>query len=115
MELWLILTIVGVCLLLITLTLLVIIFNKKKKNNVVSEYPELIEALGNKENIISSSFKGSRVNIEVKDKKLVDKEKLKQGVVDTVVISSKKVTIVVGNDLSDKISDYLNKIVDIQE
>jgi len=115
MELWIILTIIGVCLLLIILTLLVIIFNKNKKNNIVSEYPELIEALGGKENVVSSSFKGSRVNIEVNDKRLVDKEKLKQGVVDTVVISSKKVTIVVGNELSNKICDYLNKIVDINE
>lgn len=114
MELWIILTIVGVLLLAITTTLLIIVFNKRK-NNIVTEYPEIILALGNKENIASVSFKGSRVSVEVNDKKLVDKEKLKQGVVDTVVISSKKVTMVVSNEESSKICSYINQTLDIKE
>lgn len=115
MKLWLILTIVGAVLLITSLTLLIIVFNKKRKNNIVNEYPELILALGNKENILSVNFKGSRVNVEVKDKKLVNKEQLKQGIVETVVVSSKKVTMVVGNEESSKICDYINKTLDINE
>jgi phosphotransferase system IIB component len=114
MKPWVIFTIIGVVL-ITTIILLIVVFNKKNKTNIVGEYPYIVESLGGKENIVSSSFKGSRVNVEVKDKKLVNKETLKQGIVDTVVISSKKVTMVVSSEVSNKVCDYLNKIVDINE
>jgi phosphotransferase system IIB component len=115
MELWILLTIIGGSLFLLTLILLVVVFNKRKTKNIVYEYPELIEALGTRENILSVSFKGSRVNVEIKDKKLVNKDQLKQGVVETVVVSSKKVTMVVGNEESERISNYLNQTLVINE
>ena len=48
------------------------------------------------------------MGVEVKDKKQVDKEKIKQEGIDTIVVSSKKVTMVVGNDKSNKIYNYIN-------
>ena len=89
--------------------------DKRKANNIVYEYPELVEALGTKNNILSVGFKGSRVNVEIKDKKLVNKEQLKDGIVETVVVSSKKVTMVVANEESEKICSYITKTLDINE
>ena len=117
MELWQkILLIVSVSVVVLALIVLLLVFfiKRKKANNIVEEFPQLLLALGGKENIISASFKGSRVNVEVNDKKLINKEGLKEEV-DTIVVSSKKVTMVAGNDKSIKICDYINKTIDITE
>ena len=104
MELWQILLIVGICIvvLLLSLVCILLVVRKKKTNNKVEEYPKLLTALGGKENLVSITVKGSRVNVEIKDKKLVDKDTIKEEV-DTIVVSSKKVTMVAGNDKSIKI------------
>ena len=117
MELWqkiLLIVSVSVVVLALIVTLLIVFIKRKKSQNIVEEFPNLLLALGGKENIISASFKGSRVNIEVNDKKLINKEVLKEEV-DTIVVSSKKVTMVAGNEKSIKICDYLNKTIDITE
>ena len=116
MELWKILLIVGICIgiLLLSLVVVFILLKKKKANNKVEEYPNLLSALGGKDNLVSITVKGSRVNVEIKDKKLVDKDTIKEEV-DTIVVSSKKVTMVAGNDKSIKICDYLNQMLVVNE
>lgn len=115
MELWQIIVIASSAIVLsIVVVLTAILLKRKKINSIVEEFPELLLALGGKENIVSVTSKGSRVNVEVNDKKLVDKEALKLEV-ETIVVSSKKVTMVTGNDKSIKICDYINKSIVITE
>lgn len=116
MKPWVIIVIItSICLLSILLALFLILRLKKKKNVEVEEYPNLVLALGGKENIISTFYKGSRIGVEIKDKKQVDKDRIKQEGIDTIVVSSKKVTMVVGNDKSNKIYNYINNLLDINE
>ena len=117
METWLKILLISIAAVVLVATICIVIFiilKKKNKATIVEEFPQLILSLGGKENIISVSYKGSRVNVEVNDKKLVDKESLK-GEVETIVVSSKKVTMVAGNDKSIKICDYLTKMLDTTE
>lgn len=114
MNLYQILAIVGGSVLLLIIALiLVIILLKKNKNNTVQEFPELLIALGGKENITQVTYKGSRVSVVVDNKKAVDKEKVKEQGVETIVISNKKVTMVVGNKVSTLMYNYLNNQVNL--
>ena len=87
--------------------LILVVFNGKKKDTN-EDYQELLLALGGKENISEVSFKGSRVNVLLIDKTLIDKEKLKTQGVETIVMSNKKMTMVVGKQ-SEIIFNYLDK------
>ena len=101
--------IIASVLLLLCLVLFFILFIKnKKQNNGNKEYPNLLQAFGGKQNILELSYKGSRINVVVNDKKIVDKEKIKAEGIDTIVVSNKKVTIVVDNKISESIYNYLN-------
>ena len=96
-------------LLLLSLIIFIVIKAKKNKGNNVVEFLGLLEALGGKENIVESSSKGSRVNVIVNDKKLIDKEKIKAEGVETMVVSNKKVTMVVDSKKAVQINEYLIK------
>lgn len=114
MNLYQILAIVGGSVLLLIIALISVIFLlKKNKNNTVQEFPELLIALGGKENITQVTYKGSRVSVIVDNKKAVDKEKVKEQGVETIVISNKKVTMVVGNNVSMSMYNYLNNQVNL--
>ena len=96
--------VVAILLLLLTLVLIV---NNKKNDKKVEEFPNLLLALGGKENINEVSFKGSRVSVLLENKKLINKEGIKNEGVETIVVSNKKVTMVVGKN-SEIIFNYLN-------
>lgn len=84
------------------------VLRHKKRDKVIEEFPQLLIALGGKENIREISFKGSRVSVLVENKKDVNKEGIKNEGVETIVISNNKVTMVVGNKNSEVIYNYLN-------
>jgi phosphotransferase system IIB component len=90
-----------------------ILIYKKKKNKEQEEFPELLEALGGKVNITEVSQKGSRVNVIVGNKKNVDKDKVREQGVETIVVSNKKVTMLVGSKKSVLIYNYLKGEVDM--
>ncbi len=90
-----------------------ILIYKKKKTKEQEEFPDLLEALGGKSNITEVSQKGSRVNVIVDNKKNVDKEKVREQGVETIVVSNKKVTMLVGNKKSVLIYNYLKSEVDM--
>lgn len=100
--------IIASVILVIALTILTFYFRRKKATKRAQEFPELLEALGGKENITETSYKGSRISVVVDNKKNVDKEKIKEQGVETIVISSKKITMVVGNRKSILIYNYIN-------
>ena len=93
---------------IITLGILVFKIKKRKEHKKTHEFPELLEALGGVENISEPSYKGSRVSVVVDNKKTLDREKMKEQGVETIVISGKKVTMVVGNRKSILIYNYIN-------
>ncbi|MBQ7244194.1 MAG: hypothetical protein IJS52_08355 [Bacilli bacterium] len=66
---------------------------KKKTNG--SAY---IEALGGSENIVSHSLMRSRIVLTLKNYDIVDKEKLKEAGVDSFIMMSDKLTLVIKGD-----------------
>ena len=53
----------------------------------------MLEALGGRENIVSTTQKGSRISVVVDNKKSVDRDQVKECGIDTIVISNKKEAI----------------------
>ena len=97
---------------ILLVSLIVILLIKRKSKDVKEEFPELLLALGGKENVNEVSFKGSRVSVLLEDKKVIDKEKIKEQGVETIVVSNKKVTMVVGKK-SEEMFNYLNNQINI--
>ena len=82
-------------LLLLIVAIMVIRFltNKKAKPKVNND--EWFNALGGKDNIKEINAVGSRLSLVLKDKDIVDREKLKTLGVSSVVSMSNKVTLVI--------------------
>jgi phosphotransferase system IIB component len=91
----------------------ILLLKRKNKNKKIEEFPDLLIALGGKENITKVSQKGSRVSVIVDNKKSIDKDKIKEQGVETIVISNKKVTMVVGTRKSILMFNYLNDQVSL--
>ena len=104
--------IVAGCLVLVAiLVFLVIFFGKRKKNPIVDESAWL-NALGGKDNINSVSAIGSRINLSLKDKEKIDREKLTSLGVNSVLVMSNKVTLVIANnavDIAETISNGIKE------
>lgn len=81
--------------------------NKKgnKKKAVISK-TSYLDALGGKENIISSSLKGSRIILKLQDYTKLDENKLKEAGVAGFIEKSDQLTLVVPND-SKKVYDTI--------
>ena len=107
---WLIALFVVTGVLMIATVVVIIIFLKKKK--VVKVDNSLwIENLGGKENIESVNQVGSRINLVLKDKEMINKDNLKELGVKSVLVMSNKVTLVIENnaeDIAKAINDGLN-------
>lgn len=89
-----VLIIAGAVVVAAIIVFLVIFFLKRKKPTKVDDSIWLL-ALGGKENIVSISAIGSRINLALKDKEVIDREKLKELGVKSVLVMSNKVTLVV--------------------
>ena len=111
MDYYLIIAIViGVVVLLAVAGIIIFLIRRKNKIKQAEEFPHLLEAFGGSENINQVTYKGSRVSVIVENKKLVDKEKIKEEGVETIVVSNKKFTLVVGNKQALLISNYLTGV-----
>ena len=104
--------IVAGCLVLVAiLVFLVIFFGKRKKSPIVDESAWLT-ALGGKDNINNVSAIGSRINLSLKDKEKIDREKLTNLGVNSVLVMSNKVTLVIANnavDIAETISNGIKE------
>lgn len=107
---WLIALFIVTGVLIIATVIVVIIFLKKKK--VVKVDDSLwIDNLGGRENITSVTQVGSRINLVLKDKEIINKDNLKELGVKSVLVMSNKVTLVVENnaeDIAKAINEALN-------
>lgn len=104
--------IIGCSVILLLSTIIIImLLIKKSKNKVIYEYPELIEALGGLSNISNITLNGSRISLSFESKKNINKEQIKECGVETIVVSNKKITLVIGKN-STNIYTYLKKNIE---
>lgn len=88
----------GIVLIVVLLTVVIIVKCRKPKQN--KTFPELLSALGGKDNISNLTLNGSRISLNFNDKQLVDKEKIKENGVESIVVTNKKITLVIGKSSS---------------
>lgn len=81
--------------------------HRKKGQKVIIDNNVWFLALGNKENIKEISGVGSRLSFKLVDKDKIDREKLKELGVSSVLVMSNKVTLVVEGQ-AEKLSEILN-------
>ncbi len=101
--------IVGVVVIVIGIFLLLyfLIF-RKKQSKVKTDNNAWLTALGNKENIVEVRGIGSRLTLKLIDKEKIDRERLKELGVTSVLVMSDKVTLVVEGQ-AEKIASILNE------
>ena len=102
--------IVGGVIVLAAIVFLIIFFKNKNKKPKVDN-SKWLEALGGKDNVISVMAVGSRINLNLKDKENIDREKLTEYGVKSVLVMSNKVTLVVNEkatDAANAINEALN-------
>ena len=100
----------GGVLLIAVIVFLIIFFSKRKKTPKIDDGVWLI-ALGGKENVNSVSAIGSRLTLSLVDKEKVDREKLKELGVSSVLTMSNKVTLVIQKqalEIANRIQEALN-------
>lgn len=90
-----VLIIIGCSLLFISATVLAIASIRKKKKAKAFSGSIWLTALGEKENIKDVSAVGSRLSVNLVDKEKIDREKLKELGVSSVLVMSNKVTLVI--------------------
>ena len=103
------LIIAGCLVLVAVLVFLIIFFGKRKKSPIVDESAWLT-ALGGKDNINNVSAIGSRINLSLRDKEKIDREKLTNLGVNSVLVMSNKVTLVIANNAVDIAETIANGI-----
>ena len=102
-ALWLALAVAGVILIILLVTLFVCLSKKKKGSPKAGKGRPInasayIAALGGEDNILSHKLMRSRIVLELKDYDAVDKEKLKEAGVDSFIMMSNKLTLVIQGD-----------------
>ena len=103
----LILIIAGGVLLLAALIVLIVFLSKRKKGPKLDD-GDWLEALGGKENIKEITAIGSRLSINLLDKEKIDREKLKELGVSSVLTMSNKVTLVI-EDKAEVVAESIKK------
>ena len=108
-SLMLILIIAAIAVVLLALVIiLVVVFTKRKKASVLTNSGPWLLALGGKENIKEVTAIGSRLSVNLVDKENVDREKLKELGVSSVLVMSNKVTLVI-EDKAEKVAATIQK------
>ena len=97
----------GLVVIIGVVLLVYFLVHKKKNHKVIIDNNVWFLALGNKENIKEISGVGSRLTIKLVDKDKIDREKLKELGVSSVLVMSNKVTLVVEGQ-AEKLSEILN-------
>ena len=90
---------------------LFVFLNKRKKNPKVVD-SEWFDALGGQDNIQEAMAVGSRLSLKLKDKDAINRDKLKELGVSSVLVMSNKVTLVIEGQaerICSAINDSLNQ------
>ena len=102
---WIILLGVVVLLGLIWVISFLISKNPKKRNGKVGDI-DIFTYLGGKDNVLSFTVHGSRLIVKLKNKNLLQREKLKALGVKGFVEKEEDITIVLSNELKERYKDY---------
>jgi phosphotransferase system IIB component len=100
-SLWIALGFLALVVVVFLLVLIISLHNNKKKKMTVSniDFNEFVSALGNKDNIISSEVKGSRLNVILKNYDIVDEEKLQSLGVASIIKMSNRIILVIDQNI----------------
>lgn len=93
---YLVIGIVGI--ILIVLAIILLLKKDKKPVQKIASKEEYIQALGGLDNILSHELKGSRIVLKLANYQSIDQEKIKEAGVDSFVLMSDKLTLVVKTD-----------------
>lgn len=111
-----ILIVIGVALLLSVILTIVFVKKSSKKRKAKREFDNasktIVDALGGIDNIISCSVSMSRLNVVLKDYKLVESQQLTDAGVSGTVKTSKKLTLVIGKQLSQRLCNSINEQIE---
>ena len=102
---WIILLGVVVLLGLIWVISFLISKNPKKRKGKVGDI-DIFTYLGGKDNVLSFTVHGSRLIVKLKNKNLLQREKLKALGVKGFVEKEEDITIVLSNELKERYKDY---------
>ncbi len=102
------LIIVGAIVLLIALVLILYFLVFKKKSKKIANGNIWLVALGNKENIKEVTAIGSRLSLKLENNELINKDKLKELGVSSVLVMSNKVTLVIEGQ-AEKVAEIIKK------
>ena len=104
MAIWIVLGIV----LLVLLAVIVLVLLRKKGNRISFDFEKFVNLLGGINNIEDASCKNSRLSVTLKDKKEIKREELMEMGASAIVVTSKKITLVLGV-LSSEVCAYILK------
>lgn len=103
--------IIGLVALLTIVAVRVVSFiNNKRKTAFKNDSEIWLIALGNKDNIKEFTATRSRLSLVLLDVEIIDREKLKQLGVTSIIVMSKKVTLVIENE-AEKIASIIDKSI----
>lgn len=103
--------IIGLVALLTIVAIRVVSFIKNKRKTAIKNDSEIwLIALGNKDNIKEFTATRSRLSLVLLDVEIIDREKLKQLGVTSIIVMSKKVTLVIENE-AEKIASIIDKSI----
>ena len=95
LPIYMIALIIGGAVILVALIVFLIIFFSKKNKKTKVDNSVWLLALGGQENVNEITAIGSRINLSLKDKEAIDRDKLKELGVKSILVMSNKVTLVV--------------------
>ncbi len=104
-----IVVIAVVATLLVVACVLLLIFRSRKgnKGKVKVSDSEWIDALGGQDNILEASAIGSRLSVKLNDKEVINRDKLKELGVSSILVMSNKVTLVIEKQ-AEKVAEAIN-------
>lgn len=97
------------CVIILLVVLCIFLSNNKKKNGetkIKQIFDDFISSIGGLDNILESSYKGSRLSLVLKDYGLIDEKKLETLGASSFIKMSNKITIVTNE--AEQISQYIN-------
>ena len=98
----------GVAIVFAIVLLFVFLKRGSKKKAPKVDNSKWLEALGGKDNVVTVTAVGSRINLTLKDKETINRNALTEYGVKSVLIMSSKITLVV-NDNASKIANAINE------
>ncbi len=101
---------VILCVIILLVVLFIFLSNNKKKGGkaqIKQLFDDFISSIGGFDNILESSFKGSRLSLVLKDYSLIDEKKLETLGASSFIKMSNKITIVTNE--AEQIFQYISQ------